>query len=54
MFKTYLERNFHIISNKIYYAKEIHKNVVRDSWQNYHYGQWANFFEKTFSALYTP
>ena len=29
MFKTYLERNFHIISNKIYYAKEIHKNVIR-------------------------
>ena len=29
MFKTYLKRNFHIISNKIYYAIGIRKNVVK-------------------------
>ena len=54
MFKTYLQRNFQTISNKIYYAKGIRKNVVRGSWQNCHYGQLANFFEKFFSALYSP
>ena len=51
MFKnySYLEINFHIISNK-----EIRKNIVKDSWQNCHHGQLENFFEKTLAALYSP
>ena len=50
-FKTYVERNFHIIPNKIYYAKGIGKNVVRGSWQDCHYGQLANFFKKIFKLV---